>query len=179
VLDLWARVLRAVPRSRLLLKGKWLNFPDFRTHLRDQFARRGVGRERIELLAETPATAEHLATYHRVDIALDTFPYNGTTTSCEALWMGVPVVTLVGDRHAARVGASLLSRVGLDELVAKSEDAYVATAARLATDLAALGRLRCELRPRLAASPLCDGAGFARQLEATYRSLWREWCTRR
>jgi len=113
-----------------------------------------------------------------VDIALDPFPYNGTTTSCEALWMGVPVVSLIGDRHAGRVGLDLLSRVGLSELAAPNIDSYVATAAGLARDLPALARLRGGLRERLRASPLCDAPRFARDFEAALRRMWRHWCER-
>ncbi len=176
VLDLWANLLKHVPGSRLLLKHRWLGFADMRVRMRDLFERRGVAHDRIELAGKLESTAEHLAAYGGVDIALDTFPYNGATTTCESLWMGVPVVTLAGDRHAARVGASLLTRVGLQDLVAESPEAYVEIAARLAADLPALSRLRAGLRGRVAASVLCDGARFTRQLEAAYRTMWRDWC---
>ena len=119
---------------------------------------------------------EHLALYDRVDIALDPFPYNGTTTTCEALWMGVPVVTLRGDRHAGRVGASLLTQVGLSDLIADSTEAYVEMAVALTSDPARLCELRQSLRPRMAASPLCDAPAFARKVEAAYRTMWRRWC---
>jgi predicted O-linked N-acetylglucosamine transferase (SPINDLY family) len=136
----------------------------------------GVSAERIELMAWQPGTAAHLALYHRVDIALDPFPYNGTTTTCEALWMGVPVVTLRGDRHAARVGASLLSQIGLTDLIANSVEEYVEIALALAGNLGRLNDLRRALRPRLGASPLCDGYAFARKMEATFRTMWQHWC---
>ena len=118
----------------------------------------------------------HLAVYDRVDIALDPFPYNGTTTTCEALWMGVPVVTLRGDRHAGRVGASLLSQIGLTDLIADSVEEYVEIAVALAGDPGRLADLRRSLRPRLAASPLCDGRAFARKIEAAFRQMWQMWC---
>jgi predicted O-linked N-acetylglucosamine transferase (SPINDLY family) len=178
VIDLWAAVLRRVPDSRLLLKGKWLEIDDMRKRVLEGFLRRGIAADRIELLARVNATADHLAVYGRVDIALDTFPYNGVTTTCEALWMGVPVVSLIGERHAARVGASILSHAGLDHLIARDPDAYVAIAAGLAEDRDGLARFRSGLRDRLAASPVCDGVGFTRQLESAYRTMWRTYCAR-
>ena len=123
-----------------------------------------------------PAAEDHLNLYNRIDIGLDTFPYNGTTTTCEALWMGVPVVTLEGDRHAGRVGVSLLNQVGLTELIAKTPEEYVQIAVDLAKDTYKLANLRASLRPRMAASPLCDGKGFTRTLEQAYREMWRKWC---
>jgi predicted O-linked N-acetylglucosamine transferase (SPINDLY family) len=130
----------------------------------------------VELAPPTDDYTDHLRTYERIDIALDTFPYNGTTTTCEALWMGVPVITLAGDRHAACVGASLLDSVGLPNLVAESPQQYVSIAKSLATDLPALARLRAELRSKMLGSPLCDGVSLAREVERAYRSVWRDWC---
>jgi predicted O-linked N-acetylglucosamine transferase (SPINDLY family) len=120
----------------------------------------------------------HLELYGRVDIALDSFPYNGTTTTCEALWMGVPVVTLRGDRHAGRVGASLLTQVGLMDWIAGSPEEYLEIAASLAQDPAKLKDMRQTLRPRLLSSPLCDARVFACKLEAAYRDMWKRWCER-
>jgi protein O-GlcNAc transferase len=147
-----------------------------RERVRNLLEQRGIAGDRVELMGKLPTSAEHLATYGCVDMALDTFPYNGPTTTCEALWMGVPVVTLTGNRHAARVGASMLSRVGLEDLVADRPQDYIETAARLAADLPGLARLRADLRGRVAASPLCDGPRFTRRLEAAFRTMWREWC---
>jgi protein O-GlcNAc transferase len=123
-----------------------------------------------------PSGSAHLAYYERVDVALDPFPYNGTTTTCEALWMGVPVVTLRGDRHAGRVGASLLTQIGLMDLIANSVEEYLEIAVALARNPERLDYLRRSLRPRMAASPLCDGPAFARKMEATFRTMWRNWC---
>jgi protein O-GlcNAc transferase len=176
VLDAWAAILKRVPNSRLRLKTRWLHAPEMRDRVHHLFEQRGIARDRVELMGKLPTSAEHLATYGDVDISLDTFPYNGATTTCESLWMGVPVVTLAGDRHAARVGASMLSRVGLERLVADRPQDYIEAATRLAADLPALARLRADLRGRLAASPLCDGPRFTSELEAAFRTMWRGWC---
>ncbi len=175
-LELWARLLRRLPEARLLLKSRQLADATVAQGLRRTFANHGVAGERLELLAWTAGPEAHLETYGRVDIALDPFPYNGTTTTCEALWMGVPVVALAGDRHAARMGASLLGRLGLAELIAADEDAYLDIAAALAADPGRLAAWRAGLRPRLAASPLADAPALARRLEAAYRTMWRRWC---
>jgi predicted O-linked N-acetylglucosamine transferase (SPINDLY family) len=115
-----------------------------------------------------------------VDIALDTFPYNGTTTTCETLWMGVPVVTLTGDTHVARMGLSILDAIGLSDLAqATTTTAYVETAVKLAGDVERLRELRARLREMILSSPLADAARLARQIESAYRTLWREWCADR
>jgi predicted O-linked N-acetylglucosamine transferase (SPINDLY family) len=111
-----------------------------------------------------------------VDVALDPFPYNGATTTCEALWMGVPVVTLRGDRHAARVGASLLTQIALTDLIANSVEEYAEISLALACNPGRLDELRGSLRPRMAASPLCDGAAFARKIEGAFDTMWQHWC---
>lgn len=142
-IDLWAHILSAVPDSRLLIKGQ--SFADQKTRARFMsfFEKNGLQPERVDLLSWMPSRSGHLEKYSQVDIALDTFPYNGTTTTCEALWMGVPVLTLRGDRHAARVGASLLSQLGLaNELVAEDQNDYVVKAVALAGDRPRLARLR-------------------------------------
>ncbi|HKN08312.1 MAG TPA: tetratricopeptide repeat protein, partial [Pseudomonadota bacterium] len=175
-LDVWAAVLVREPRARLLLKG--LPFADAgtRASFLARLGGRGVAAERVELVARLPDMADHLALYNRVDIALDPFPYNGTTTTCEALWMGAPVVVQKGDRHAGRVGASLLSQIGLTDLIAYSAEEYVEIALRLANDPARLSKLRHSLRPRMAASSLGDGPAFARKIEAALRTMWQRWC---
>ena len=167
----WAAILRATPGSRLLLK----SYPDdvIGRRFRDLFEAEGVEPARVEFLRTTLSRTEHLRLYHRMDIALDPFPYNGTTTTCEALWMGVPVVTLCGDRHAARVGASLLTRMDLEDWITHDEEAYVEQAAGRAGDLPGLSRLRHTLRGRMRNSPLCDAAGFARDLEGAFHEMWQ------
>jgi predicted O-linked N-acetylglucosamine transferase (SPINDLY family) len=178
VLDAWARVLSGVPGSRLALKGQVFNDPRFALEVRGEFDKRGIAPERLDLLAFAGSTAEHLAAYSRVDIALDTFPYAGTTTTCEAMWMGVPVVTLRGVIHPGRVGASLLQSVGHPEWIAEDLDAYVALATRLAGDPAGLAKIRGDLRKRLEFSTLMDEPPFVERFDACLRGLWRDWCAK-
>ena len=130
----------------------------------------------MEFVAAEAARGEHLAHYHDVDVALDPFPFTGSTTTFEALWMGVPVVSLLGQAMAGRWSASMLHALKLDELVAGTREGYVAVAAGLAGDLGRLEGLRACLRERVAASPLCDGPARARQVDRLYRALWRRWC---
>ena len=173
VLDAWAAILTRAPASRLVLKGTFLARPGNAAWLRQEFTRRGVGGERVEL----DGPAEHftfLAKYDAVDVTLDTFPYNGGTTTMEALWQGVPVVCFAGDRWGARIGASMMRTAGLPEFVADTAAGYVDLAVRLATDPATparLAELRAGMRDRLRASRLCDVAAFTRELEAVYRGL--------
>jgi predicted O-linked N-acetylglucosamine transferase (SPINDLY family) len=173
LVDLWARVLGAAPGSRLYVKTKGLQDPGLQAQLLDRFRSAGIGSERIVLSPPQNSMEEHFGSYAAVDIALDTFPYHGTTTTMDALWMGVPVVTLAGDRHAARVSVSILSAIGLEDLIARSPDEYVDIARRLAHDPARLQALRGSLRERLARSTLLDGARFARQLEQAYAQMWQ------
>jgi predicted O-linked N-acetylglucosamine transferase (SPINDLY family) len=175
-LDLWTQVLLAVPGSKLLLKARGLDDPGVRQGVVARFALAGVDQNRLRFAGRVRGYRGHMALYGDMDIALDSLPYNGTTTTCEALWMGVPTVTLAGDRHCARVGASLLTRVGLEDLVAQTPEAYVAVAARLAADRARLAELRAGMRARIQASPLMNPAEFTASLEEAYRALWREWC---
>ncbi len=175
VVSLWARLLEAVPDAHLFIKNHSLTDLVTRERYYGLFEARGVSRTRVELMRSTPSQQDHLALYSRVDIALDTFPYNGTTTTCEALWMGVPVVTLAGERHSGRVGVSLLNAVGHPEWIAGSPEHYIALAAGLATDLQKLAALRAGLRAHMTASPLCDRNGFATKVEAAYREMWRTW----
>ncbi len=172
----WSRILAGVPGSRMLLKGTQFADPGTCGHFRDLFAAGGIGPESLEFRGRATMPAEHLAMYGEVDIGLDPFPYNGTTTTCEAFWMGVPTVSLRGDRHAARVGASLLTQLGLQDLIGESLDGYVAAAVALAGDLERLAALRDGLRTRMLGSPLCDRAGFARRFEAALREMWRRCC---
>jgi len=174
----WGRLLGAVPGSRLLLKGSNFSDPAGRAESLARFARCGLPVDRVDLLGRTAGTAEHLACYHRIDVALDTFPYHGTTTTCEALWMGVPVITHAGDCHVSRVGASLLTAVGHPEWIARDEDDYIHIAATLAADPARLRTLGRELRSQVLASPLMDHAGQATRFGTALRECWQAWCAR-
>ncbi len=176
VAGLWAAILNRVRNSRLLIKSRLLADDQIRVRYQDLFASHGIDAERFDLLSAIPSMRGHLAAYERLDIGLDPFPYNGTTTTCEALWMGVPVVALAGERHAGRVGLSLLSTAGLPELAAETGEEYVEIAVQLAADLDRLSALRRDLRRRTSASPLCDAPAFARKVEAAYREMWRRWC---
>jgi predicted O-linked N-acetylglucosamine transferase (SPINDLY family)/predicted SAM-dependent methyltransferase len=169
----WARILRGVPGSRLMLKSSAFESGRAKQRLIDMFAAEGIDESRLELI-KWQAVGSHLDSYAKIDIGLDPFPYNGTTTTCETLWMGVPVVTLAGERHSSRVGVSLLMQVGLPELICDSLDAYVQTAMDLALDPQRLVSLRSSLRERMQASPLLDHAGFTRKLEAAYRHAWAD-----
>ena len=176
VLDLWVELIRSVPAARLVLKTKTLSEPAVGDAIRARFAAAGLDPARIELIEWSATLREHFEHYQRIDIALDPFPYNGTTTTCDALMMGVPVIALAGDRHAARVSASILARLGLEVLVAPDLPGYLARAQVLAQKPDALANLRATLRRRIAASPLADAPGYARSLEAAYREMWRRWC---
>jgi protein O-GlcNAc transferase len=176
VFDLWSQLMKRVPGSRIVLKTRYFAAPGTRASVLARFTDRGIDADRVSLLEGLPDLVAHLATYNQIDIGLDSLPYNGTTTTCEALWMGVPVVTLAGDRHLARVGASLLTRVGAPELIAPTPAEYVEIAAKLAGDIPRLTKYHAELRSRMKASPLCDAPGFARRVEGVYRDLWQRWC---
>ena len=174
-IGVWAEILRAVPGSRLLLKDTILADPQGRERFFARFAAQGIGEERLVLRERLAGMEEHLRLYGEMDIGLDPFPYNGTTTTCEALWMGVPVVTLRGGTHAARVGVSLLTHAGYPELIAGSEVEYVRLAVSLAGDMARLTSFRAEARGRLRDSSLLDAAGFAQGVESAYEAMWRAW----
>jgi predicted O-linked N-acetylglucosamine transferase (SPINDLY family) len=175
VLQLWARVLGKVPDSRLLLLSP---AGSHRQRTLEVLDREGIEAQRVEWVTPRPRRA-YLELYHEVDIVLDPFPYNGHTTSLDALWMGVPVVSLAGERTVSRAGLSQLTNLGLPELVAHAEEHYVRIAAGLAHDLPRLAALRASLRPRMEASVLMDAPRFARNIEAAYRSMWQRWCAKR
>jgi len=179
VIALWAAVMKDVPDSRLTMKFfSWFKSPLARRRLIQAFAGHGIAAERLNFLWEGRGRRDHLEQVAGIDVALDAFPFNGWTTTFEALWMGVPVVTLAGDRFLARIGASFLTAAGLGEFVAETPDHYRAIAVRIAQDRERLQRLRAVLRRQMAESPLCDAESYTRSLEAAYRAMWRRWCDR-
>jgi predicted O-linked N-acetylglucosamine transferase (SPINDLY family) len=175
---LWTAILNKIPNSHLILKSIALSDSSTRNYALDKFAEGGIEKNRIKLYSWLPSIREHLELYNRIDIGLDTFPYNGTTTTCEAMWMGVPVITLAGKSHASRVGVSLLSNLGLPELIATTPEEYVAKAIDLARDLEKLQSLRKCLRDMMSRSPLTDAKKFTHHLEEAYRRMWINWCTK-
>jgi predicted O-linked N-acetylglucosamine transferase (SPINDLY family) len=173
----WCEILKAVPTARFYIKCKQLRDPSVQGRIRGDFARFGVDPARVDMEAFVPSVRDHLAQYGLVDLALDTFPYNGTTTTCEAMWMGVPVLTLAGDNHRSRVGLSLMSAMGLDkEFVAHSSKDYVERAVAWGKTPSFLAEIRQKMRSRMAASRLRDEVGFTRTIETAYRDAWRAWC---
>ena len=176
VIAAWTKIVLGVPGSKLLLKDFRLREPSLRKELLALFQAAGLAEDRIELLERAKETADHLRLYEKLDVALDPFPYNGTTTTCEAAHQGVPTVTLRGERHSTRVGASLFTAIGVPELITTDVDEYVRRAIALGTDAASLGVLRSTLRARMLASPLCDARAFAARFEGVLRGLWARWC---
>jgi predicted O-linked N-acetylglucosamine transferase (SPINDLY family) len=176
VIQAWAQILKQVHGAQLLLRANGLDQASVQTKLRKAFADLGVPGDRIVMSGRVTNIEEHLAHYSQIDLALDPFPYNGTTTTCEALWMGVPVVTVAGSEHRSRVGVSLLTNVGLDALVAGDIDHYIAKVIELSANLHALSELRKGLRNQMQNSPLRDEPGFVREFDAALQSIWQEWC---
>ena len=175
-IELWSSILHAVPRSRLVLKNASFTDIPTRQPYYQEFEKKGIERDRLDFRGLHWALIDHQSVYNEIDIALDPFPYNGATTTCEALWMGVPVITLAGKMHAGRVGVSILTQMELTDLIASSPDDYVRIAVELANNSVRLSELRSTLRQRMAASPLCDAKAFVRSMEDAYRTMWQNWC---
>ena len=172
----WAQILNAVPGGQLVFKAKQIDaMPGARESLLERFTACGVEAEQVVLEGASPREA-FLADYNRIDIALDPFPFSGGATTAEALWMGVPVVTMKNDRWAGRVSETLLGAAGLDQWVADDAGAYCQRALELAAKGPRSVEKRIQLRQQIEASPLCDGPGFTRLLETAYRDMWRTWC---
>ncbi|MBT5838686.1 MAG: tetratricopeptide repeat protein [Rhodospirillaceae bacterium] len=178
-IEAWANILNSIPDSRLIIKGLSLSSQTAQERFFAQFVKLDVGRDRIDLVPRADSIQEHLSYYDRVDIALDTFPYNGTTTTFEALWMGVPVICLMGNRHAARVSGSILTRLDLPELIAVDTTDYVQRAITLAENAPRLMELRRDLREIHSNSSLSNPIDFAGRMESCYREVWRDWCISR
>jgi len=181
VIAAWSQILKRIPTSRLLLHHCFSDYADPRGAVRERLlaklCRLGVGENRIHFAGFVRPLRDHLQMYSHVDVGLDTFPYNGATTTCESLWMGVPVISLKGSCHAGRVGASILTTVGLGGLVASRAEEYVDRAVALASDLDQLAAMRASLRGVMERSPLLDSISFTRGLEDCYREAWRKWCS--
>jgi protein O-GlcNAc transferase len=175
VVAAWAAILKAVPNSRLLLKNKFFGDPLMRARFEGLCSAFQLPLAQLNL---QPASADWLHQYANVDIALDPFPYTGGTTTCESLWMGVPVVTLLGERYTSRLSASILRQLKLEEWITQSPDEYIATALKFAQDPEALAKLREQLREQMRNSTLCDYSSFARKMEHAYRQMWKNWLHR-
>ncbi|MBL8419215.1 MAG: tetratricopeptide repeat protein [Dechloromonas sp.] len=176
VVALWARILLAVPNSRLFLKTKQFAQPSVQKRVRDRFSAHGIEGERL-LLSGQVAREDYLTPYHQLDIALDPFPYPGITTSVESLWMGIPVITLAGSSFLSRQGVGLLTNAGLSSWIAHTADEYVALARKHASDLGSLAQIRGSLRNRVAASPIFDSVLFAKHFSGALRGMWKNWCS--
>ena len=176
-IDIWSALIRAVPGSRLMLK----HFESYSetatlTRILDRFAKRGIGGDRISVLESADLRSEHLGAYDGIDIALDTFPFNGVTTTYEALLMGVPVVTIAGDRFVSRCAAATLEAVGLGVCIAADTSGYFNRAVELASNIERLASIRMNLRQAVITARICDADRYVRNLGRVYRAIWRRWC---
>jgi protein O-GlcNAc transferase len=173
VIKIWSKILHAIPTSRLILKFPKLNSNTAYYH--DLFMREGIVKERIEFYQRSHNMEDHLGVYKVIDIALDPFPYNGATTTCEALWMGVPVITLLGDRHVGRVGASILTNVGLTDFIAHDINHYIQLGVEMSANTNYLKEIRAGLRKRMQSAPICNPISFASDVEAAYQDMWHKY----
>ena len=174
-IKLWSDVIKNCQNSKLILKFRYASDPSVKEHYFEEFKKAGVPEGRIEIY-DWLSQQQHLDFYNRVDIALDTYPYHGTTTTCEALLMGVPVISLVGEHHMSRVGLSILARLGLKFFTASTPDEYVSKAMALAVKPDALAKIRSSMRERIVAGGLCNREKFTKSLEQAYRKMWHQWC---
>ena len=173
VIDVWSKILNLIPKSHLILKCRKLKHN--KDYYYELFKNKGIDKDRIQLYEHLPNTSDHLELYNSIDIGLDPFPYNGATTTCEALWMGVPVITLLGDRHAGRVGASILTNVGLKDFIARDIDSYINLAVEMSANTKKLKEIRMTLRRQMQESLLCDARSFADNVESAYKDMWRNY----
>lgn len=170
-IELWSTILSKLPDSKLLLKAKQFSDELIKDKVIEKFKKFKIKEEKVQLISHVSNHNEHLACYNKIDLALDPFPYNGTTTTCEALWMGVPVITLLGNNHAGRVGASLLTNIGLKSFIASDKNRYIEIIDFLTKDLSTLNKLRLGIRNALVASPICDAKKFTAELEKYYKAF--------
>jgi predicted O-linked N-acetylglucosamine transferase (SPINDLY family) len=175
-IDTWVRILKIIPNAHIILKNHSFRDSQTRSRFLQNFEWKGISADRIKLVGTMNSVKEHLAFYGEVDIALDPFPYNGTTTTCEALWMGVPVISLIGERHAGRVGASILQNLFLDDLLSENLEGYIGNVVSLSQNIQRLVDYRAKLRPLMANSSICNGRLFAKNIESAYCEMWRTWC---
>ena len=175
VMRVWIDIMNRVPGSRLLLKNRSLDNPRLKQLILDELCKHGADAKRVDLRSPDVSPMDHLNGYNLLDIALDSFPYNGTTTTCEALWMGVPVITLAGNNHVSRVGVSQMTNLGLPELIARDTNHYVNIAVALANDVPRLAALRTGMRERLKNSPLMNVTRFTKNLEEAYELIWKKY----
>ena len=173
VIKTWSKILLAIPTSRLVIKLPKLD--DNKFYYNELFIQEGISRERIEFYQPTPSIEEHLSLYNTIDICLDPFPYNGATTTCEALWMGVPVITLLGNNHVGRVGASILTNIGLTDFIAHDIKDYIDLAVKMSANTKVIKELRVGLRERMQKAPLCDALSFASDIEMAYQDMWSKY----
>lgn len=177
-IELWSKIMKKVPDSRILLKGNKMHEKFVQEHIFSAFEKHGIAKERV-LIEGGEKHQQFLNVYNRIDIALDPHPYTGGLTTCEALWMGVPVVTLPGDTFAGRHAATHLTHAGMPEFIARDEQDYIDIAVKWASDLDALAKLRAGMRKHVAKTPLVDGPRFAKNLEIALRHMWNDWCERK
>ncbi len=175
IVELWSKVLHNVPQSKLIIKNPSLTDKETASYYYNLFDKQGISKDSISLIGHTETVYDHLVKYNLIDIALDTFPYNGTTTTCEALYMGVPVITLQGDAHISRVSSSLLLNSDLSDLIANSKDDYVSIAKNLTNDIDSLNSLRSGLRDKFSNSIVCDAARHTNHIENIYKDIWEKW----
>jgi predicted O-linked N-acetylglucosamine transferase (SPINDLY family) len=173
VIEVWSKILLSVPNSCLIIKSKNLLNKTTRSNLLNKFKCEGISTDRITLYSFLPTKKDHLALYDSIDIALDTFPYNGTTTTCEALWMGIPVVTFLGKVHSARVGGSILTQIKLEDLVANDVNMYINTSIKLAKNIEDIIKLRKALRSNMKKSTLCNAKLFTKHIETEYQRMYK------
>ncbi|TWU13130.1 TPR repeat-containing protein YrrB [Symmachiella macrocystis] len=176
VIAVWAEILAAIPNSRLRLKNGAFGDEKVRQRFHELFRQHHIPAERIQFQGFVESEEEHLAAYHHVDVALDPFPYTGATTTCEALWMGVPVVTLRGANYVGRMSAGILNQTGYGYLTAASKPQYISTAIGIASDVAQLSEIRNDLRQQLQSSSLCQPEPIVAEIESAYRTAWQHWC---